>query len=375
MEAKLIRSTQHTNPKNYWPGTRLTLALLLGGVLLCSEAFAANPVAQGKGSKDSTANASSTFATVGKEIITWQDYRNAYISESNNKFYHAKPTKDVLAAFQRQVGDKLVVNALLVQEAKRRKLKPDNAAVERELQKYEQQFAHDPKWPEARPRVLPVITKRLQDENIRSKLEELVRNVPPPSTKQLREYYDAHPEKFTSPPQPRISVILIRVDPSSPEEEWHKAMEEGEGLVKRLRSGEDFAVLARDYSSDVTAEEGGDMGYLHTGMLPGLPEQIVSNLKPGDTSDAVKLLEGVAIFRLTDRIQPPKSSFDGSQQRVSDLLLSEQSDIAWNSLIAKLKKKTPIHVNESRFLPLTAAAKKPAETPVEKKGDALPATK
>jgi peptidyl-prolyl cis-trans isomerase C len=370
VKAKRNRNIQNIKPKNFWQGTRLTLTLLFGGMLLCAEAIAVNPVAQG-----STTKAASAFATVGNVVITWRDYRNAYASEASNKFYHAKPTDAVLAAFQRQVGDKLVADALLVQEAKRRKLKPDDAAVDQGLQKYEQRFANDPKWPEARRRVLPIITKRLQDENIRNKLEKLVRNVPPPSMQQLREYYDAHPEKFTSPPQTRVSVILLRMDPSSTEEEWHKAMEEGEGLVKRLRAGEDFAALARDYSGDLTAEEGGDMGYLHTGMLPGLPEETVSKLQPGDTSDPVKLLEGVAIFRLTDRIQPAASSFEASQQSVSELYLREQSDIAWNSLIAKLRKKTPVHVDESRFLPLTAAAEKPTEKPAENSGAALPATK
>lgn len=371
MKATIVKAKRHCNiqsikPKNFWPGTRLTLTLLLGGMLLSAEAIAANPVAQG-----GTSKAASTFATVGNVVITWQDYRIAYASEASKKFYHAKPAEAELAVFQRQVGDKLVVNALLVQEAKRRKLQPDNAVVDQELQKYEQRFAKDPKWPGSRPRVLPVITKRLQDENIREQLEKLVRNVPPPSTQLLREYYDAHPEKFTSPPQPRVSVILLRVDPSSTEEEWNKAMEEGQGLVKRLRAGEDFAALARDYSGDITAEEGGDMGYLHTGMLPGLPEETVSKLQPGETADPVKLLEGVAIFRLTDRIQPPISSFEASQQRISELWLSEQSDLAWNSFVAKLKKKTPVHVNESRFLPLTAAAEKPPENA----GAALPATK
>jgi peptidyl-prolyl cis-trans isomerase C len=199
-----------------------------------------------------------------------------------------------------------------------------------------------------------------------------VRNVPSPSIKQLNAYYEAHPDKFTSPPQPRVSVILIRVDPSSPNEDWSKAMEEAEGLVKRVRAGEDFAALARDYSGDsTTAEDGGDMGFLHSGMLPGLPEEVVSKLQPGDTADPVKLLEGVAVFRLTERIQPAPSSFEASKDRVSELWRSEQSDIAWNSLIAKLRKKTPVRVDESRFLPLPAAAGKPvsngaAATPTKK---------
>ena len=365
MKPKKQSDIQNIKPKTFCPCTRLSLTLLLGGMLLCAEA-SANPVAQGN-----TAKAAAAFATVGNTVITWQDYRNAYASEASNKFYHAKPTDAALAAFQREVGENLVANALLVQEAKRRKLKPDNTAVDQELQKYEQHFANDPKWPDARHRVLPIITKRLQNDNIRGELKKLVRNVPTPSTKQLRQYYDAHPEKFTAPPQNRVSVILIRVDPSSTEEEWNKATEEAEGLVKRLRAGEDFAALARDYSGDATAEEGGDMGYLHSGMLPGLPEATVGKLQPGETSNPVKLLEGMAIFRLADRIQPELSSFETSQQRIRELWLSEQSDIAWNTLIAKLRKNTPIHVDESRFLPLVA------EQPAKNDGPAisLPATK
>ena len=347
--------------------------VLLFSVMLISEAMATPAVGQSNTKKAP----SSGFATVGNTVITWQEYQNAYTNESNNKFYHAKPNENELAAFQRQVGDKLVNDALLVQEAKRRKLQPDNEAVNQELQKYEQRFVNDPNWPAARPRVLPIITQRLQNENIRNQLEKLVRDVPAPTEKQLREYYGTHPEKFTAPPQPRISVILIRLDPSSSEEEWQKATEEAQGLVKRARAGEDFAALARDYSGDVTAEDGGDMGYLHTGMLPGLPEDIVSKLHPGETSEPVRLLEGVAIFRLTDRIQAKISNFEDSQERVSELLRKEQSDLAWDSLIAKLKKKTPIHVNESRFLPLPPAGGKSVK-PQEDAGDAkttLPATK
>ena len=331
----------------------LTLSLLVGGMLFCVKAIAAaGPSVQGNTSKVAT-----EFATVGDVVITWQDYAIAYSSEASNKFYHAKPKEDELATFQRQVGDKLVTNALLVQEAKRRKIKPDDDEVDQGLQKYEQRFANDPKWPDARRRVLPTITKRLQDENIRKKLEELVRNIPQPSVKQTREFYDAHPEKFTSPPQPRVSIILLRVDPSSGDEEWNAAMEEAQGLVKRLRAGEDFAAMARDYSGDRTAEEGGDMGYLHAGMLPGLPELVVSKLKSGETADPVKLLEGVAIFRLADRIPEALSSFEASQQRAGELWLDEQKDNAWNALIAKLKKKTAIHVDETRFLPLTPASR------------------
>ncbi len=343
-----------------------SLALLVGAMPLCADALAADPAAKGNATK-----AAPVFASVGKDVITWQEYRIELNNKARNRFFHGRPSNDELAAFQREVGNTMVDNVLLVQEARRRKLKPDNAAVNEDVQKYDQRYAGDPKWAEARKRVLPKITKELQNENLRKQLETRVRNIPPPTTKQLKDYFEAHPDKFTSPPQNKVSIILIRVDPSSTDEEWRKAMEEGEGLVKRLRAGEDFATMAHDYSGDITAEDGGDMGYLHTGMLPGLPEQTVGKLQPGETSDPVRLMEGVAIFRLTDRIQPPPLSFEASRHRAEELWLSEQSDLAWNTLKAKLRKQTPIRIDESRFLPLATAAEKPDKGG----GEALPETK
>ena len=354
------------------PNICLSLALLIGAIPFCADAMAASQTDKSSNAKSAQSPKTvPVFATVGKDVITWPEYRIELTSKAKNRFFHGRPSDDVLAAFQREVGNTMVDNLLLLQEAKRRKLKPDSAAVKEELQKYDQRYANDPKWPEARKRVLPKITKQLQDDNLRYQLEALVRNVPPPTTKQLREYFDAHPDKFTSPPQNKVSIILIRVDPSSTDEEWHKAMEEGDGLVKRLRAGEDFAKMAREYSGDITAEDGGDMGYLHTGMLPGLPEQTIGKLQPGETSDPVRLMEGVAIFRLIDRIQPPPLNFEASEHRAKELWLTEESDRAWNDLKAKLRKQTPIHIDESRFLPLVSADQKSDKNA----GEALPEKK
>ena len=203
---------------------QLTLLALIGTLLLGAEAIgdetatqdgtaqevaAPNSIAQGRNDKEvitaspatSTTKKAKTlpfFAKVGDITITWTDYNNEYASQARNKFYHGKPSDDEVAAFQRKIGDTLVTNAMLLQEAKRRKLKPDAEFVKLQLEKAERRFAKDPNWPQARPRVLPVLTQRAQDESLRNQVEPLVRNVRPPSVKQLRKYYAAHPDKFLS---------------------------------------------------------------------------------------------------------------------------------------------------------------------------------
>ena len=161
------------------------------------------------------------------------------------------------------------------------------------------------------------------------------------------------------PEQNQRYSLLFGVDPSSPSEVWQSAAEEGKSLTKQLSGGADFAELAREHSSDASADEGGDMGYLHSGMLSPAAQEQVDKLKPGELSDPVVLMEGVAIFRLDDRIPPKLNNFDSIKDRARALWLTEQSDIAWKSLLVRLKKNTPVRVNELRYLPLAS----PAETP------------
>lgn len=306
------------------------------------------------------------FATIGKVTISWQEVESEYKKEAKNKFFHGKPASDVVAALQRTVADKLVTNALVLNEAYRRKLKPDADAVNQDVKDFEAKFANDAQWAEARDRVLPIITKRFQDGNLIKKLESRVRQVPLPTTAQVKAFYTNHPEKFTSPLEQRVSVILLSVDPSSGTDVWEQTKEDAKILIRQIQEGEDFAEMAKQYSRDAqTVDQGGDMGYLHEGMLPGLAQETVNKLKIGDISEPTRLMEGIAIFRLTDRKTPGLSSFESVKQRAQELLLAEQSDKAWNTLIANLRARTPMRIDESRFLPLAAA---------EGSGSALPGT-
>ncbi|MFZ2541187.1 MAG: peptidylprolyl isomerase, partial [Gallionella sp.] len=196
--------------------------------------------------------------------------------------------------------------------------------------------------------------------DLRGQLEQRVRNVPAPSKKKLRAYYTANPSKFTEPEQLRVSIIQLRVDPSAPD--FDAARLKAEELIKQLHAGADFAELATLYSGDAeSAEQGGDMGYLHSGMLNGLAQEVVNKLKPGEISDPVGMMEGITIFKLVDRIEAKLNSFEEVEQRARELYLTDEGERAWNSLIAKLKKKTPAKVDESRYLPLPAAKAKADE--------------
>jgi parvulin-like peptidyl-prolyl isomerase len=322
-------------------GALLALAWL---VLFAVEARAAAPAAE------------PVFARVGDAMITQKEFDNAFALAARGKFYHGKPPDGAVAALQREVGTALVDEVLLLKEAKRRKLQPEHASIQQQIDGYEARYRASEQWQKNRAQMLPPLKAKLERDSLIAQLQKSVRGVPEPTPRQLEQYYEAHKDKFTEPEQVHIAMILLKVDPSSPQAKWNGARDEGAAIVKRLRAGADFAPLAQLHSGDASADKGGDMGYLHRGMLPEPAQVAIDKLKPGDISEPVLLLEGVAVFRLNERKTAKLNPLDKVRERAGDLWQRDQADQAWSRLLATLRRDTPAKVDESRYLPLAAAA-------------------
>ncbi len=331
--------------------------ILIAGVFFLASQHATADSAGQAAAEKAVAHAEPAFAVVNGTTITQREYDEAFAMAARQKFYHGKPPEAELAALQREVGHNLVNSVLLAAEARKRGIKPDAAAVKQTLEGIEQRYGKSEQWLKQRASVLPELTRKLEADSLINRLQVAVRNVPVPSQDKVKAYYESHADKkFTEPEKVRIGVILLKVDPSSPNATWLKAEEEAKGMVKQLRAGGSFADMAKLRSGEGSAEKGGDMGYLHRGMLPEAAQEPIDKLKAGEISDPVRLLEGVAVFRLAERKPARRVSFAEAQERAAGLLQRELSEQAWNDLIEQVRKGASIRVDETRYLPLKAPA-------------------
>ncbi|HWP13306.1 MAG TPA: peptidylprolyl isomerase [Ramlibacter sp.] len=338
-------------------GRRSSIGWVIAAACIGVVAGAAHAAPADAAPAHAAAAASAQFAKVGDTVITHQEFDNAFAVAARNKFYHGKPPENAMAALQREVGQSMVDEILIAKEARRRKLQPDHAAVKEALDGYEERYRTSEQWKSNRARLLPGLKAKLERDSLLEQVRKQVRNVGEPTARQLEQYWGNHKDKFTSPQQVHLGMILLKVDPSSPQAKWDGARDEGAAIVRRLRSGADFKQLAQLHSGDASAERGGDMGYVHQGMLPEPAQQAVDKLKPGEISDAVVLLEGVAVFRLEERMPPKLNPLDAVRDRARDLWKRDRGDEAWTALLAKLRRETPVKLDESHFLPLATAAK------------------
>ena len=337
--------------KNSWPavaGFMMAMCLSLAGAF-------AQEVNSGATAPGSAAVAVlPLYATVNGKSVTQAEFHSAYATFLRQKFYHGQVPQDQLLQARKEVSEKLIDRILFLEEIERRGIQGDSAEVEKQIQAYEQRYAASPNWQKNREAMLPALRQQLDLQSRLSRLEQTVREVPAPTPEEVKAFFLAKPELFTEPEKIRLHTILLEVDPSSAQPVWDAAMREAESIVRRIRGGADFGEQARLASKDASAEQGGDMGYLHRGMLPESLQEKVDKFKVGEVSDPIQMLQGVGVFRLDDRIPPKLQDFSRVAERAADLLHRERKEKAWQDLVAKLRSTAKIVIHE----PATPATEK-----------------
>lgn len=99
----------------------------------------------------------------------------------------------------------------------------------------------------------------------------------------------------------RLSHILIAVPDGASGETRARARAKAEGLLERIRAGEDFAQAAIANSDGQQALAGGDLDWRPGASLPELFAGAVQTLKRGDVAPLLENASGFHIVKLTDQ--------------------------------------------------------------------------
>lgn len=70
------------------------------------------------------------------------------------------------------------------------------------------------------------------------------------------------------------------------------AQTKADGALRRIRGGDSFALVARDVSEGPSAKEGGDLGYVHRGVMDPALDKAVFSTQVGQVSPLIKTDKG-----------------------------------------------------------------------------------
>src|SRR5271170_1229165 len=125
---------------------------------------------------------------------------------------------------------------------------------------------------------------------------------------QIQAYYDAHRETYRTPERAHVRHILFETA-NKPKEEQDKLKAKAQEVLKQLKSGGDFAKLAKENSTDPgSKDKGGDLGWVVRGQMVKNFETASFTQKVGEIGDLVSTEYGYHIVQVLDRQDPRTQS-------------------------------------------------------------------
>jgi peptidyl-prolyl cis-trans isomerase D len=138
-------------------------------------------------------------------------------------------------------------------------------------------------------------TESVSLEYAELRLEQLASQVAPTEA-DLRKLYDENRGNYVLEERRRARHILIPVNG----DDDAGARKQAESVLAEARAGKDFAELAKKYSKDSTASDGGELGFVQKKDFPGPFGDTLFGMKVGDIAGPVKSQFGYHLIKLEE---------------------------------------------------------------------------
>ena len=165
------------------------------------------------------------------------------------------------------------------------------------------------------------------------------------SEDEVRADYDARRAEYDRPGSLHLQEIVVKTQSGS------QAL--ATDLVRRARAGEDFAEMARAYSSAPTRSSGGDLGRLTKGDLTPDIEKVAFALPVGGVSDPLPTPEGFRILKVLEKTEPTQVPFEEVKADIQKRLSADRTEHEYEAYMEGLRKAAIIDIRV-REVPLQA---------------------
>jgi peptidyl-prolyl cis-trans isomerase SurA len=268
-------------------------------------------------------------ATVNGRVITYGDLDKQYQTQFMASGEH--PSDDQMFIQKLEVLRTLIDNKIMLQRAEKLGLMATDTDVEAKFTELRAPFTEEEFHKQLAARKMSVDDLKAQlrqDLSIQKLFNKEITSHISISDKDVTDFYNANKSSFNYPePQVHMAQILVtplpdpnvrnlKNDKAQTEEQAKKKMDM---IVARLKQGEDYAILAQNFSEDAnSAQNGGDLGFVPESALekanPELRKAVMA-MSPGQITPVIHSVEGYRILKVI--LKEPAGQRELSDPRVT----------------------------------------------------------
>ena len=181
--------------------------------------------------------------------------------------------------------------------------------------------------------------KQPEQRSIRYVLIDLdhVRSQVNVSDDELHAYYSSHIDQYRVPERVKAAQILFKTAGKS-DAEIAKDKQTAQDVLGQIHKGADFAEMAKKYSQDTTASQGGDLGWIQRGQTDKAFEDTAFSLQPGQVSGLVVATYGIHIIKVFEKETAHLQSFDEVKDSIRATLEKQRLEQAQASLADQVQQ-------------------------------------
>ncbi|KKK33586.1 foldase [Mesobacillus campisalis] len=220
----------------------------------------------------------------------------------------------------------LIDNKIIEMEAEKEKVKVSDQEIDDELQVYIDSYGGNKAFDAALKQSGITQENLKQDIKYYLLIEKLLGPEIEITDEDKKAYFDKNKATFDQQEQVEASHILVEDEATAKE------------VAEKLADGGDFAELAKEYSTDGSAENGGELGFFAKGDMVAEFEKAAFAMKPGEISDPVKTEHGYHIIKVTDKKDAKEAKYEDHEAQIEDILFGQEVQNRYSTWIAEKRQ-------------------------------------
>jgi foldase protein PrsA len=230
--------------------------------------------------------------------------------------------------------DALVTDKIIEMEAKKQKVSISDKEKEDELKDLKESYGGEEGFKAALEQSGVTEAGIAEDIEKYLKTEKLLEPRIDLKEDEIKAYFDENKDQFAQQEQVKASHILVDDETTAKE------------VKAKLDKGEDFAELAKEYSTDASnAESGGELGYFGKGEMEASFEEAAFTLKANEISDPVKTEYGYHIILVEDKKEAKEAVYEESKEAAEKALFDERMQTEYYNWLDEKKEEYKIEKN------------------------------